>query len=303
MTYTVREANEQVITKVWSQPGASPNSLAYGRPVTTVLQHTQCGPSQWRLEVLSSDGDQGGAGMIQARNGESGWCYVPTARRLELLTFPTQDVGSFNWLALILNNYNADGIRQDAVAGTKAWFVELRPKNPGRPMMRLWVDQETFLPLRKELWGPEGRLLKVTQALDRPTPIRPGDYSALVAPQIPGVSTVLWDQEYRLPQSSIEQSVGFPLAQMPDLPRGFVVVGTYLKIAPDTVGACARWELTDGIATINVVQSRSSGPDVTGDVRDRTEKVRRGGYDFLVGGNVSRSELRRIADDIQIAGG
>jgi negative regulator of sigma E activity len=303
MPFTVTEANEQVITKAWPEPGVLAGVLppvTYSRPVTTILQYTQCGPDQWRGEVLSTDGDQGGAGMIQARNGETGWSYVPTKQRLEIRTFPAQDVGAINWLALILNNYATEAVRQDAVAGAKAWYVELRPKYAGRPTMRLWVDQETSLLLRKELWGPEGRLLKVTQALSRPIPIRPGDYSPLVAPQVPGVSPVKWDQEYRLSQSAIEKAVGFHLAQMPDLPPGFVLIGTYLSIAPDTVGSSARWEFTDGIATINIVQSRSDGPTISGDVQDHTEVVRRGRFEFLIAGNVSRSILRQIASGMAV---
>jgi negative regulator of sigma E activity len=205
-----------------------------------------------------------------------------------------------NWMALILNNYNVEGVRRDVVAKAPAWYLEVRPKNPGRPSMRLWVDRETYLPLRQEVWSADGRLVKRTQALERPVLIRAGDLAPLKPPAVAGLNVVRWDQEYRMPEAAIASALGFPLARLPKAPRGFVLVGSYLSLSPGTFGACARWEMSDGIATVNIIQTRNDLGKVAHDDRGSTEQAESGLYHFVVGGNISRPELRRIANSIAL---
>ena len=303
-SYSVTEMNVVVMTA--SHPGPrGRGSVVFSQPSATLQYRMHLGPDQERSEVISSERMPDSAGMVQTRNAQTGWNYFPSVRQVELLTHPATDVGALNWMALILNNYQVEGVRSDKIANTPAWYLEVRPKNPGRPMKRLWVDKETYLPLRQELWSVDGRLVSVTQAVDRPSPIRAGDFGILKAPVGRDITVVQWDKDYRLPESEISVALGFPLARLPQAPRGFAPVGTYLSIRPDTVGACVRWELTDGIATISVIQTRkdvsvSPQDDVPGDVRGPAELVKLGPYNFLVAGNLPRKELRRIADDISV---
>ncbi|HEY3414868.1 MAG TPA: outer membrane lipoprotein-sorting protein [Armatimonadota bacterium] len=300
-SYTVNEMNVAVM----AIPRPDFNGRGVVGPVSTLLHRTHVGPDQWRYDVISTEGPAAAGGMVQARNGQTGWRYVPAAHRIELLTFPSKDVGALDWMALILNNYHVEGVRSDTVANTPAWYLEVRPKNPGRPMKRLWVDKETYLPLRQELWSADGRLVSATQAVERPQPIPAGDLALLKPPAASDLTVVQWNKDYRLPETEIAAALGFPLARLPQVPRGFAPVGTYLSILPDTFGACARWELTDGIATLNVFQTRkdlgaSMQEDVPGDVNGPAESAERGPYHFLVAGNLRRKELRRIADDISV---
>lgn len=307
--YSVRETNEQVMSLAWPMPsataGAPVSTLLYGRPVSTTSLRVQVGPDQSRSTVLSRAGLSASVGMVQARDGMAGWRYLPSAQRLELLTYPAKDVGALNWMALVLNNYATEGVREDNVAGTPAWYLEVRPKNTGRPMKRLWLDKETYLPLRQEFWSADGRLLSATQVLERPRLLIPTDLSILIPPSVPGMTVVQWDQEKRVSEDAAASALGFPLAQLGAAPRGFVPVGTYLSLSPDTLGACARWELTDGIATVNVIQTRKpvSGPlaeEMPGDVQGPMETAQSGAYHFIVRGNLSRHELRRIAESIVV---
>lgn len=300
-SYTVTEMNVAVMAMPRPEPSGR-GDVVYGRPVSTVLRKTQLGPEQRRYDVVYSEVRADSAGMITARDGKTGWRYDPSSHRLELLTYPAKGVGALNWMALILNNYNVEGVRSDKVAGTPAWYLEVRPKNPGRPMKRLWVDKETYLPLRQELWNPNGRLVSVTEAMGRPTPIPAGDFAILKPLFGRDVTVVQWDKDYLLPETEISTALGFPLARLPQAPRGFAPVGTYLSIRPETLGTGVRWELTDGIATINVYQTRSdvrvSQDDMQDDFRGPAESAKYGPYNFLVAGNLPRKELRRFADDI-----
>ena len=297
-SYTVTEMNVTVMSVPPSETTGR-GFVASSRPFVTLVHRTQIGPDQWRTEVVSSERMPESAGMVRVRNVQTGWRYVPAARRMELLTFPAKDVGALNWMALILNNYRVEGVRADRVANTPAWYLDVRPKNPGRPMMRLWVDKQTYLPLRQESWGADSRLISVTQAVERPRPIPAGDFGILKPAIGRDVTPVQWEKDYRLPEPEISAALGYPLARLPQPPRGFAPIGTYLSfraVRPDTLQACARWELTDGIATINIFQTRkwagsSSQDDVSAEY---------GPYHFVAEGNLPRKELRRIADDMSV---
>jgi outer membrane lipoprotein-sorting protein len=47
---------------------------------------------------------------------------------------------------------------EDAVAGRRAWVLELTPTDPSRPRRKLWLDEEFGLPLRVVQTGPADRV-------------------------------------------------------------------------------------------------------------------------------------------------
>jgi hypothetical protein len=309
LCYTSREVNEQVVTRDWPGTGSMP--VMYGRPVTTLLVRTESPPHQERYEVLHSNASAADARMVRVRTGRAVWSFVPSQRRLEYASLPVTDMGPLNWYALILNNYRVEGVREDRVANLRAWYLEVRPKHPGRPMTRLWLDQATYLPLRRELWGPDGVLISATQVTQRPTQhasSNPEDFRPPASPRDPGVTTILGDTDVPADTPGappLAAWAGGALGRFTEMPAGFRVVGAYLHDCPDTFGHCARWEMTDGIATVSVIQTRantealhdSMAPE---DVQGSIETVRRGPFHFIVQGNVSSRELRRIANGIRL---
>lgn len=311
LTYSAREINEQVLTGAWPlAAGAREGThvVMYGRPITTLVERTQRGPRKRRYEVITTNAPGArGAGMIIAQNGTNGWRYVPGSHRLDVLTFPSTDVGPLNWLFLVLSNYDVRDIRHDSVVQTPAWRLSLQPRQPDRPTKRMWLDADTWLPLRQELWGHDGRLLSVTQVVERPRRITPspGPLAPPDVRQTGGVRVVQGDQEWLLSRDDLRARLGHPLARLAYMPEGFMEVGSYLFLGAGAAGPGVRWELTDGVATVNVIQTRTrlgnlDSLETPQDIQGAIETVQRGPFLFLVRGNIASAELRRIANGIAL---
>lgn len=310
LCYTAEEVNEQVLAGAWPYAGSgsrSSNMMMYGRPVVTVVRRTQIGPQQKQSRIIYSNAPGARSlGMVVTQEGTDGWRYVPRAGRLDFLIFPSTSVGPLNWLALVLYNYEVRDVRRENVAGAPAWQLRLQPKHAGRPTKRIWLDAETYLPLRQELWGPDGRLLSATQVLKRPTVLTADAARAQTMPighRMGSVQVAIGDQEWLMSEEDLRLSLRRPVGRITAMPEGFMLVGAYLYRCPDTRRGSARWELTDGVATVNVIQTCTDiadmeGEDVPHDAQGPIRTIRRGDNHFIVRGNLSAEELTRIAESI-----
>jgi outer membrane lipoprotein-sorting protein len=65
-------------------------------------------------------------------------------------------------------NYDAVVIGEDTLRGKKCWIVELNAKTPdvSYQIRKVWVDRETYVPLREDLFAKGGKLLKRTELYD-----------------------------------------------------------------------------------------------------------------------------------------
>ena len=65
----------------------------------------------------------------------------------------------------LTSHYNASLVASDTVQNRKCWVLQLNALAEGEAyeVRKIWVDQERYVPLREELFGKSGRLLKRTQ--------------------------------------------------------------------------------------------------------------------------------------------
>lgn len=65
----------------------------------------------------------------------------------------------------LTSHYNASIVTSDTVQNRKCWVLQLNALVGGEAyeVRKLWVDKERFVPLREELYGKSGKLLKRTQ--------------------------------------------------------------------------------------------------------------------------------------------
>ena len=65
-------------------------------------------------------------------------------------------------------NYDAAVIGADTLRGKDCWIVELDAKTPDvtYQLRKVWVDRETYVPLREDLFAKSGKLLKRTELYD-----------------------------------------------------------------------------------------------------------------------------------------
>ena len=65
----------------------------------------------------------------------------------------------------LTSHYSASVTSSDTVQNRKCWVLQLNALTEGEAyeVRKLWVDQERYIPLREELYGKSGKLLKRTQ--------------------------------------------------------------------------------------------------------------------------------------------
>jgi outer membrane lipoprotein-sorting protein len=66
------------------------------------------------------------------------------------------------------NHYNASVTAQDTADNRKCWILQLNAVKDGEAyeVRKIWVDQERYIPLKEELYGKSGKLLKRTSLTD-----------------------------------------------------------------------------------------------------------------------------------------
>jgi outer membrane lipoprotein-sorting protein len=65
----------------------------------------------------------------------------------------------------LTSHYNASVVATDTLQKRKCWILQLNAIAEGEAyeVRKVWVDQERYIPLREELFGKSGKLLKRTQ--------------------------------------------------------------------------------------------------------------------------------------------
>lgn len=68
----------------------------------------------------------------------------------------------------LANHYSADIVGSDTVQNRNCWVLQLNALKEGEAyeVRKLWVDKEKYIPLREELYGKSGKLLKKTELSD-----------------------------------------------------------------------------------------------------------------------------------------
>jgi outer membrane lipoprotein-sorting protein len=68
----------------------------------------------------------------------------------------------------LANHYNASVTAQDTADNRKCWVLQLNALEEGEAyeVRKVWVDQERNIPLKEELYGKSGKLLKRTSLTD-----------------------------------------------------------------------------------------------------------------------------------------
>jgi outer membrane lipoprotein-sorting protein len=68
----------------------------------------------------------------------------------------------------LTSHYSATVVASDTAQGRKCWILQLNALAEGEAyeVRKLWVDQERYVPLREELYGKSGKLLKRTELSD-----------------------------------------------------------------------------------------------------------------------------------------
>ncbi len=156
-------------------------------------------------------------------------------------------------LPRILENYDARFGGTDTVAGRPARIIDIQPKFPGRPRLRLWIDTETRLLLRLERYSPTGALREISAFLSiEVNPALSADLFSVVPP--PGTRIHTRTPSGRLTIEQIAQRVGFTPQLPAYLPPGYRLVGSRISMVRGI--PTATFAFSDGVSTLTLFESR-----------------------------------------------
>jgi len=161
------------------------------------------------------------------------------------IPFPQDDI------SLLLSNYEVILTGSEEIAGRSTQILEVKPGKTSNPSKKLWLDKETFLPLKKEHYNSDGNLITLTfyTEIDYDVEIKDSDFSLH-----PNWRIVKTPRNMRkFPREKIAAVVGFDVIEPEFIPEGYVLDGFYLfKPMPRSKGVHIRY--VDGLNSISVFE-------------------------------------------------
>jgi len=267
--------------------------LAYRRPGLTWLRYL--------------DGPLKGVEVWEDSNRT--YRYLPSKDRLEVAPVaPSRPPQLERRLDLVRANYEAVLEGSTAIAGRQAHQIALRPRHPGNPWKRLWIDEETYLMLGSEDYDAQDRRLRSTRFVSLKLDTAPESAFQPKVDLLKRVSKrVTWNpaaDEAPASAAQIARRVGFAVLLPKSVPPGYQLLGSFL--VPCQCGRgdeLVRSQFTDGLNTISVFQcghpcARGSDCMVGSCPQAVAVRLARGEDTFLFVGEVDRSMLEQMAQSV-----
>lgn len=195
--------------------------------------------------LLSLDG----SGREFVRKNDELTCYLPDQHTV--LVEPRQERGPFlgslpKFGADVNEFYHIDSLPNSRVLGRPARVIAVNPKDQYRFGYRLWLDENTAMPLKTQLCDSHGQVIEqiLFARLDMPDNIPDSDLTAAVRTE-----GMRWVRQGPSPDSPSPQLSAFRASE---LPPGFrlTVAGAH-TLGGATVPA-AHLVYSDGLATVSV---------------------------------------------------
>ena len=92
-------------------------------------------------------------GRVLIDDGEKRIEYLPDINRIKVLPSLTGsqiEERRKKMLGVLLENFVISEVSEEQMLGRSVYVLSLSPRNQANPSLKLWLDKETYLPLRKE---------------------------------------------------------------------------------------------------------------------------------------------------------
>jgi len=189
---------------------------------------------------------------------------------------------------LMLRNYHLRQMRVEQIARRKCVMVSIEPRYPGNPRKLVWLDVKTALPLKTQVWSPDGQLT---------------DESVFLTIQYqPRLSASL----FRLPGNTVRDpwpsaNADFNIVEVRGawLPRGYQLIETATRRLPGR-GVVSIQRFSDGLNTLSLLQSRQvSTRELVNLGGSAAISGQVGGVHYALCGDQEPEALRRVAQSLQ----
>jgi len=193
--------------------------------------------------LLSLDGSE----REFIREGDELTCYFPDRREVlvergspdaPLLALPSLDGGD-------ANVYEIQGGERERLLGRKTRMVALTPRDEYRYGYRLWIDEETSMPLKTQLCDSQGKVIEQILFSNIDLPERIPD--SMFKPAVDASNFRWLRAERRLALNSAPALWGAMR-----LPPGFRMATSGAQSMPGSSEPVAHLVFTDGVASVSV---------------------------------------------------
>jgi sigma-E factor negative regulatory protein RseB len=195
-----------------------------------------------RLQSLDASGRE------FIREGDELTCYFPDRREV-LVERRSPDGPLLGALPSLAEGGDSDvyeirGGERERLMGRTTRVVALHPRDEYRYGYRLWIDQETYMPLKTQLCDTSGRVIEqiLFSSIDLPERIP----DSMFKPQI-DAANYRWLRADRRVASSAPA-----LWEAMRLPPGFRMANRSNQSMPGSSGPVAHLVFTDGVASVSV---------------------------------------------------
>jgi len=231
-------------------------------------------------------------------------------------------------ISLLISNHDVILEGTATLANHLTQVIKVVPRHKGNPWKKLWIDTETFIPLKKEYYNSDGILTTQTfyTNIRYDVPIRESDFA------LPKDWRVIQMQKstQKMPPEQLAKTLGSDIVKPGYVPSGYVLEELYLVSKDDNDGI-AHFRYTNGLNSISVLErapplpirlvirikrfigqlKRSIGRsdkmhrveerirEILGISQGRVIWTTRGKLYIILVGDIAEQELQKMADSIK----
>lgn len=218
-------------------------------------------PNLGKTEILSSSGE---STEVVIEDGKYQWRYIPSHRLIIKRSLEGPDEARQKTeknIQLVQKNYYVKVGEKQRLVNRTTFIINLQPRVAGRPRHSIWVDKESGLPLKTEVYSPEGRLARLStySKIDFAPNLSREDFKLQIPPKA-DIREV--EEKANLELAAAERLFGEKVLIPAYLPSGFVL----RDIAISFIGSNRRLQLlySDGLSSISMFQETGRGIKVKG---------------------------------------
>jgi negative regulator of sigma E activity len=268
-------------------------------------------PNLGKKEIVSSSGK---STEVIIEDGKYQWRYIPSHRLIIKRPQETPDETRQRTdknIQLVKKNYYVRVGEKQHLVNRAAFIVTLQPRVANRPRHWIWVDKDSGLPLKTEVYSSEGQLALVSaySKIDF-APKLSGEDFKLKIPRKASVREV--EEKTNLELAKAEELFGEKVMLPAYLPSGFVL----RDITVSFIGGNCRLQLlySDGLSSISVFQETSrrrvrkgvffqkgvkiAGPQFQTRGLNKMLGFPSGDRQIMLIGDISEEEISKIAQSI-----
>lgn len=227
-------------------------------------------------------------------------------------------------ISVLLSNYEVIKEGKDKIAGQPTQIIRLKARHTGNPSKKLWIDTETFMPLRREHYNSDGILTTRSfyTAINYDVQVNESDFS------IPKDWQIVQPPEDmgKFSKEQISRTLDFDIVEPEYLPQGYVLDGFYrFHPPPPRHGKGIHIRYIDGLNSISVFEvllpprgfmhrmrrrfggghgmrqkrrSKQHPPrcKMLGNRQGKAIRIMKGNLDIVIAGDIAEEELQKMAN-------